>query len=288
MAIDYAKLKARAFPDIRQRYGARECILYALGVGVGVEDAQGGDLRYVFEQDMRALPTMAVTLGYAGFWLREPDTGLDWANALLVDQEIALHRPLAASGDVIGRTRVGEIYDRGEGRGAFILTLRELIDAASGEPIATMRCTEFVRGEGGFGGPPPPKPARAAFPERAPDCTIFYPTSRQAALIYRLSGDYNPLHVDAATAKSVGFDAPILHGLSSFGMAGRAIVAAMCGGDPAGLRLIRGRFTAPVLPGETLRFELWRTEAGRCMFRVIVDARGVVALDGGEAEFTEQ
>ena len=287
MAIDYAALKTRAFPEIRQAYGARECILYALGVGVGVEDSQGDNLRYVFEQDMRVLPTMAVTLGYAGFWLREPDTGIDWANALLLDQEIALQRPLAASGEVIGRTRVGEIYDKGAGRGAFIVTLRELVDAASGAPIATMRCTEFVRGEGGFGGPPAPRPEHAKCPERAADATVRYPTSKQAALIYRLSGDDNPLHVDAATARSVGFDAPILHGLSSFGMAGRAIVAAMCGGDPTRLRLIRGRFTAPVLPGETLRFDLWRIDARRCMFRVIVEERGVVALDSGEAEFTE-
>ncbi|WP_454914783.1 MaoC/PaaZ C-terminal domain-containing protein [Xanthobacter sediminis] len=289
MTIDYAALRNRSFPQRAHRYGPRDCILYALGVGAGMDPADAGALAYVHEKELKALPTMAVVLGYAGFWLREPGTGLDWKTVLHVDEELVLHRALDISGAVVGQTRIAEIYDRGIAggvpRGALMVTRRDIRDADTGMPLATVTQTELCRGEGGFGGPPPPARPAAAMPERAPDAHLSLPTSPQAALIYRLSGDDNALHVDPEVARQAGFERPILHGLSTFGMAGRAVLAALCGNAPERLRALRMRFTAPVLPGQTLRFELWRVGAGRGAFRAFAAETGHVVLDGGEAQF---
>jgi len=279
--LDARALKARHFPEVVQAYGPRECILYALGVGAGMEP---GDLAYTYERGLKALPTQAVVLGYPGFWLREPDTGLDWARVLHTHQELIIHRPLAVAGTVAGRTVIEEIFDRGAGRGALMITRRDIADAATGAAIATLRVTELCRGQGGFDGPPPPAPERPAFPERPADAVATLPASPQAALIYRLSGDDNALHVDPEVAAEAGFEQPILHGLAAFGMAGRAVLRALCAEAPERLKLLRVRFTAPVLPGETLRFELWRQGPGRGLFRAFAGSDRLV-LDDGEAVF---
>lgn len=278
--LDYQALKARRFPEVVQTWGPRDCILYALGVGAGMEP---GDLAYTYERGLRVLPTQAVVLGYPGFWLRAPDAGLDWASVLHTHQELIIHRPLAVEGTIIGRTSIEEIHDRGA-RGALMITRRDIADAATGAALATVRVTELCRGQGGFGGPPPPAQARPVFPDRPADMVVTLPSSPQAALIYRLSGDDNALHVDPEVAAEVGFDQPILHGLSTFGMAGRAVLRAFCADAPERLRLLRVRFTSPVLPGETLRFELWRDGPGRGLFRAFAGS-GRLVLDDGEAGF---
>lgn len=289
MSIDYSALRNRPFPPKAHRYGPKDCILYALGVGAGMDPADAGALAWLYEKDLKALPTMAVVLGYPGFWLRAPDTGLDWQSVLHMDQELVLHRPLDTAGAVVGHTRIEEVYDRGvvDGvpRGALMVTRRDIRDAGTGTLLATVRQTELCRGEGGFGGPPPPPRPAIALPERAPDAVLDLPTSPQAALIYRLSGDDNPLHVDPEVARQAGFEQPILHGLSTFGMAGRAVLAALCGNAPARLKALRARFTAPVLPGQALRFELWREAPGRGAFRALAADTGRLVLDGGAAEF---
>lgn len=289
MSIDYAALRNRVFPKKAHHYGPKDCILYALGVGAGMDPADAGALTYLYEKHLKALPTMAVVLGYPGFWLREPDTGLDWETVLHVDQELVLSRPLAVAGQVVGHTRIEEIYDRGivdsVPRGALMVTRRDILDGETGALLATVRQTELCRGEGGFGGPPPPPRPATAIPDRAPDATLDLPTSPQAAQIYRLSGDDNALHVDPEVARQAGFERPILHGLSTFGMTGRAVLAALCGNDPGRLKALRMRFTAPVLPGQTVRFELWHAGVGRGAFRALAADTGRLVLDGGEAEF---
>lgn len=294
MPIDYSALRNRPFPPIAQTYEPKDCILYALGVGIGMDAQDEGGLAFTWEkgiqeQGLKALPTMAVVLGYPGFWLREPDTGLDWKAVLHTHQEIILHRPLATSGTVIGQTRIEEIHDRGVkdgvNKGALLHTCRDITDAQTGEAIATVRLTELCRGEGGFGGPPPPPVPRHAAPSGPPDETRTLPVSQQAPLIYRLSGDDNALHVDPQTARAVGFDRPILHGLSTFGMAGRAVLRFFCADEPAHLKALRVRFTAPVLPGDTLRVEMWRDGPGRGRFRAFVARDDLLVLDDGEVEF---
>jgi len=283
MAIDYQKLKNWHFPDLEHRYEAKDTILYALGVGCGADPMDRTELPFVYEEGLKALPTMAVVLGYPGFWLKDPQTGVDWRKILHGEQGLVIHKPLPASGTVIGRSRVTEIVDKGPGKGALLYSDRQVFDKATGDLLATLTSTTFIRGEGGFGGPSGPAPEPHTLPERAPDETVDLKTLPQAALIYRLSGDYNPLHADPDVAASAGFERPILHGLCTYAVAGRAILRACCGNDPARLRRFDLRFSAPVMPGETVRTEIWR-DGSRVSFRARVVERDIVVLNNGLAE----
>jgi acyl dehydratase len=258
MAIIYDKLLSLHIPDVGQPYTEKDAILYALGVGLGRDPMDEDELPFVYEKNLKVLPTFAAVLGWPGFWLRDLDTGVDWVRLVAGEQALVLHRPLARRGTAIGRTRVTEIIDKGAGKGALVYSERALIDAASGERIATVTQTTFCRGDGGFGGPPREAPAPHALPERSPDLFCDRSTRPEAALIYRLSGDPNPLHAEPAVARAAGFPRPILHGLATFGIACHAILKCLCALDPAGLRAISGRFSAPVFPGETIRTEMWR------------------------------
>ncbi|MFN3853529.1 MAG: MaoC/PaaZ C-terminal domain-containing protein [Phreatobacter sp.] len=283
MPIDYNKLKSWPFPDLEHRYEAKDTILYALGVGCGGDPLDRSELPFVYEEGLKALPTMAVVLGYPGFWLKDPNTGVDWRKVLHGEQGLVIHKPLPATGTVIGRTRITEIVDKGPGKGALIYSDRDVIDKASGDLLATLTSTTFVRGEGGFGGPSGPAPEPHPLPERAPDESVDLKTLPQAALIYRLSGDWNPLHADPDVAAGAGFPQPILHGLCTYAVAGRAILKACCGNDPTRLRRLDVRFSAPVMPGETIRTEIWK-DAGTVSFRARVVERDVVVLNNGRAQ----
>ena len=281
MPIDYETLKHWKIPEVEQRYAARDTILYALGLGCGSDPTDRDDLRFVYEDGLRALPTMAVVLGAPGFWLKDPATGVDWRKVLHGEQGLVVHRPLPATGAVKGRSRITEILDRGE-RGAFMYSERDVIDQASGALIATTTSTTVLRGEGGFGGPTGPVQEPHRLPERAPDLAVDLKTLPQAALIYRLSGDDNPLHADPEVARAVGFPRPILHGLCSFGVAGRAVLRACCANDPSRLKQFQLRFSAPVFPGETIRTEIWR-DGTTVSFRARVVERDAVVLSNGRA-----
>jgi acyl dehydratase len=285
MAINYQTLRNWSFDEIEHHYTRKDTILYALGVGVGEASSTSETLRFVYEQNLVALPTMAVVLGYPGFWLRQPATGIDWRAVLHVEQAVTIHRPLEPEGVVVGRTRVDEVYDQGKGRGAILVTSREIVDAATGARIASLSSTEYCRGEGGFGGPPLPPRRFETMPERAPDQTVQIPVSPRAALIYRLSGDDNPLHADPAVAKSTGFDRPILHGLCSFGMTGHALVRSIAGNLPHSVTAMKARFTAPVYPTDVLVLEIWHESPGVVRFRVHELEQGVVVIDGGSFNF---
>ncbi len=283
MPIVYDKLLALKIPEVVHPYGAKDCMLYALGLGFGRDPMNEDELAFVYEKNLKVLPTMAVALGYPGFWVKELDTGIDWVKVVAGEYELKLDRPLAPSGTVLGRTRVVEIVDKGAGKGAIVYSERTIDDQASGVRIATIMQTTFCRGDGGFGGPPREQRAVHAIPARAPDLVCDLPTRPEMALIYRLSADPNPLHADPAVAKAAGFPRPILHGLGTFGVAGHAILKSLCGYDPARLRAIVGRFSAPIFPGETIRTELWR-DGGVVSFRARVVERDVVAINNGRAE----
>jgi acyl dehydratase len=184
---------------------------------------------------------------------------------------------------VVGKTRVTEIIDKGPGKGALVYSERVVTDQATGERIATATQTTFCRGDGGFGGPPREAPPVHTLPERAPDHVCDLATRPETALIYRLSGDPNPLHVDPAVAQAAGFPRPILHGLATFGVAGHAILKTLGGYDPARLTAIAGRFSSPVFPGETIRTEMWR-DGSVVSFRARMVERDVIALNNGRAE----
>ncbi len=283
MPIVYEKLLALKIPDVEHTYGPKDTMLYALGVGLGLDPTDEQQLAFVYEKNLKALPTMAVVIGYPGFWAKELDTGIDWVKVVAGEHTLVLHKPLKPAGRVTSRTRVVEIVDKGMGKGAIVYSERTIDDRASGERIATIMQTTFCRGDGGFGGPSREQRPVHPIPERAPDLVCDLPTRPEAALIYRLSADPNPLHADPAVAKAAGFPRPILHGLATFGVAGHAILKSLCGYDPARLTAIAGRFSAPVFPGETIRIEMWR-DGGLVSFRARVVERDVVALNNGRAE----
>ena len=285
MAIDYARLKAWPFPDVKQSYTAKDAILYALGIGLGRDPVNADELRFLYEDGLAVLPTFAVVLGYPGGWLRDPKTGVDWKQVLHGEQELHLHRPLPPQGEVVGRTRVEEIIDKGGGKGALIYSSREVSDAASGELLCTLRSTTFCRGDGGFGGPAGPAKSSHPIPEQPHELECDLPTSPRAALIYRLSGDYNPLHIDPAVAHVAGFTKPILHGLGTYGIAGHALLKTLCAYDPSRLKRMDVRFSAVVFPGETIRTEIWRTGPGTAAFRCRLVERDAVVLNNGYAEY---
>jgi len=285
MPIVYDKLLALQIPEVTQSYTEKDAILYALGVGLGRDPLDADELPFVYERNLKLLPTFAVVLGWPGFWVRDLDTGIDWVKVVAGEQGLVLHRALGSRGNVIGRTRVSEIIDKGAGKGALVYSERELIDGASGEKIATVTQTTVCRGDGGFGGPAREAPAVHPIPARAPDFICDRATRPEAALIYRLSGDPNPLHVDPAVAKQAGFPRPILHGLASFGIACHGILKCLCDHDPGLLKAISGRYSAPVFPGETIRTEMWR-DGPMVSFRARVVERDVIALNNGRCELT--
>jgi len=283
MAIVYDKLLALKIPDAEHSYTDKDVILYALGVGVGHDPMDPSDLAYVYEPQLRMLPTCPVVLGYPGFWARDLDTGVDWVKLVNGEQGVRFHRPFPTSGTVIGRTRILDVIDKGPGKGALIYTERSIADKASGALLATVTQTQFCRGDGGFGGPDKPTPPVHPIPERAPDMVCDLTTRPEQALIYRLSGDRNALHADPAVAKKAGFDRPILHGAATFGVAGHAVVKAACDGDASRVVAISGRFSSPVVPGETIRTELWR-DGSVVSYRCKIVGRDALAMNNGRAE----
>lgn len=296
MAINYHQLKARKFAPVHQQYTLRDSMLYALSLGLGNDPLDTTALPYVYEgkdgNGLITLPSQAVVLGYPGFWAREQDTGIDWVKLLHGEQRMRLHKPLPPAADVVGYNQITHLTDKGDGKGAIMVTERRL-ETATGELLATVQQVSFLRGDGGFsqanGGQPSdtPLPALQAVPEdRAPDFTDTQAIRPEAALLYRLSGDYNPLHADPVVAKAAGFERPILHGLASYGLVTHALLRQCAGGDATRFRALDIRFTSPVFPGETLVTEIWRVAGSSTQYQVRarVVERDKVVLSHGFAE----
>lgn len=286
MPLDYNKIMALPPIETVQELTVRDTILYALGVGVGASDpTDPAELQYVYEDGLKALPTLAVVMAFPGFWLQRPEYGVTWQKVLHGEQSIEIHRsPLPVAGKFRGVTQIDQIYDKGADKGAVVLSSRRLY-AESGEHVATARQASFLRGDGGFGGTSEGAPKPHPLPDRAPDLTARAPTQISQALLYRLSGDYNPIHADPKVAKQGGFERPILHGLASYGVVGRALTKALCDDAPERVRRIDVRFSSPVYPGETFEIDMWREEAGKAAFRVRVVERDVVVLQNGYLEY---
>lgn len=286
MPIDYDKLKNWPFEPVEQTYTSRDTILYALGLGIGAQPTDAANLRFTFEEQpgFAALPFMAAVLGTPGFWLRDPESGVDWTKVLHGEQGIELHGAIPTEGTVIAQNRVAEIIDKGADKGALLYIEREITDKATGQRIATTTSTTFARGDGGFGGPTGPLKPVHTIPDRTPDTTVDTLVLPQAALIYRLSGDPNPLHASPEVAAKAGFKAPILHGLCTFGIAGCAVLATCCDNDPARLKSFDLRFSSPVYPGETVTTEIWQSDDTSVSFRALVEDR--VVLNNGHARLS--
>jgi acyl dehydratase len=282
MPLNYKKIFDWPFEDVIQSYSERDTIIYALSLGLGFNPADPGELKFVYEKGLQTFPTMAVVMGHPGPWMTDPETGIDFVKVLHGEQYLEIHKSLPTEGSVIGRSNVVEVVDKGAGKGALITIERKLYGQESGDLLNTQSAVIFARGNGGFGGPVTSGPAPHALPERKPDTVVNIPTSTQAALLYRLNGDYNPLHADPALAKKVGFELPILHGLATYGIAARAILKACDVKDAARLKSIGLRFSAPVYPGETIRTDIWK-DGDIISFRASVAERDVTVLNNGRA-----
>src|SRR4051812_12508411 len=250
---------------------SKDALLYALGVGAGQLDPTGFELEFTTENsqdvEQRVLPTMPVVLAMGGGPGLPSWGDFDFRMLLHGEQGVTVHGPIPADGEVEAVTRIVGIYDKG--KAAIVRMESESKYKDSGKPAFTTRFAAFIRGEGGCGTKgddiaEPPK-----MPERAPDHETSYATRADQALIYRLSGDRNPLHSDPTIAKFAGFDKPILHGLCSYGFTGRALLHTLCGSDVAKFQSMDVRFSKPVTPGDTLTVRMWIDEPGHALFQTV-------------------
>lgn len=262
---------------------SKDAILYALGVGAGVDE-----LAFVTENTMdtpqRVLPTMGVVLGAGGFGAMAKIGTFNPAMLVHGEQSVELLGEIPVEGTVSTLAEITAIYDKG--KGAVVVTESVSTDVATGEPLFKNRMSAYIRGEGGFGGDRGPSGPQNEAPDRDPDHTVTYQTRIDQALLYRLSGDRNPLHSDPAFAAMGGFDRPILHGLCTYGFTGRALLHTLCGSDPGNFARMDGRFSSPVFPGEALTVSMWELGADdessnrKAVFRTTGDD-GRTVLDSG-------
>jgi acyl dehydratase len=265
----------------KNSWTSKDALLYALGVGAGQTDPTGFELEFTTENsqntEQRVLPTLPVVVAMGG-GSGVPSWGtFDFRMLLHGEQGVTVHGPIPPDGEVNTVQRLVGIYDKGK---AAVVRLENVSTYADGTPAFTTRFAAFIRGEGGCGTKgddiaDPPK-----VPERAPDHEVSYATRADQALIYRLSGDRNPLHSDPEIAKFAGFDRPILHGLCTYGFTGRALLHTLCGSDVAKFISMDNRFSKPVTPGDVLTVRMWVMEPGRVQYQT-VNQDGVVVIDGG-------
>lgn len=259
-----------AEPSVREiSWTERDVILYHLGVGAGENPLDPGELGWVYEKKLHVLPTFALVAGggisaadsrAAG--LEMPGVDVDLRKILHGGQSLTAHAPIPATGSAWISSRIANIWDKGK---AAVIELEQSATDADGHPLFTTVMQIWARGEGGFGGPPGPNTTDEV-PDREPDHVVRSSTRPDQALLYRLSGDLNPLHVDPAFASAVGFDRPILHGLASYGIVCRAVVDRLLDSDPSRVRDFSVRFAGPLYPGESLETSVWN-EGGRLILR---------------------
>jgi acyl dehydratase len=284
MTIDPSAVGTTTDP-VRRSWSSKDSLLYAIGVGAGQDPLD--ELAFTTENtknvEQRVLPTMAIVVGFGG--------GLDrigsYDRTKLVHgaQAVELHRPIPVAGEIECVGEITGIYDKGSGALVEITSRSTLVDGDGtvGEPLFTTVGSFFIREAGQFGGERGPS-SSVMFPDREPDAVRTYTTRPEQALIYRLSGDRNPLHADPTFAARAGFDRPILHGLCTYGFTGRALLHALCDGDPTRFRSMSGRFSKPVMPGDELVIRIWRTADGEAAYRTET-ADGRVVLDDGTCAF---
>ena len=279
MALDYDELMSKVQTDLPFSYTDADTMLYALSIGMGNDPLNLRELPYVYEQGepLKTIPTLATVLVPEMFPV---GLGWDYSQILHSEQRMRLYRPLPPAADLLINKRVVDAFDRGPKLGALILLEAEGRLASDDTVLFTMGCSIVARGDGGFGGPkgkgiPPHRP-----PRREPDLSCDITTRRDQALLYRLTGDRNPLHADPAAARAVGFERPILHGLCTFGVACRAVLRTICDYDYTLIREFDARFSAPVLPGDTITTDMWQ-EGNVVSFVCSVKERGVVVLRNG-------
>lgn len=281
MPLNPQAVLAHPFPVGEVALTPRDCMLYALSLGLGRDPVDAQELPYVFEEDLQVFPTMPLVLLHPGPWTSDPAMRIDRRKLVHGFQRLQLHAPLTPTSRLRGQTRVVELVDKGES-GAVIVWERELTDADSGQVVARTQSGTFCRADGGFGGQRELSHIFRNCPERAPDEQLDMPTRAEQALLYRLNGDLNPLHASPAYAQKAGFTQPILHGLCTFGIAAHALL--LHTRFERRLASIEARFSRPVLPGQTVRVSFWAVEDGVSFQAHLVDT-GALVLDRGFATY---
>ena len=274
MPIDLSYI-GKKLETVTHTYTERDVMLYALGIGCGTDD-----LAFTYERELKVLPTFAVIPSFPAMMNLGGAMQVNPAMVLHGEQRVELHAPIPTEGTITTTPCIKAVYDKV--KGAVVVVETESLDGR-GKLLFRNTSSIFVRGEGGFGGERGPSGNRNVPPDRAPDKSISYKTLAHQALIYRLSGDMNPLHADPAFAAMGGFAKPILHGLCTFGHAGRAVLAAFCGNDPAKLKSFEVRFSGVVYPGETITTDMWRTAPGTVVLSAKTE-RGEAVLANAVAE----
>ena len=272
--------------EARERtWDSKDCLLYALGVGAGMEDPTGAELEFTSENTanvvQRALPSMAVVLQAGGLNIAALGSP-DLTKMLHGSQGFTIHREIPTQGVLRTTSKITGIWDKGAA--AVVEMTGESVLVDTGEPLFTNRSSLFFRGEGGWGGDRGPSAKGQETPDRDPDVAITYTTRSDQALLYRLNGDRNPLHSDPSFAARGGFPKPILHGLCTYGFTGRALLHGLCGGDPSTFVSMDARFASPVMPGEPLTVKMWRTGTGEAAFQTFA-SEGRLVLDGGRCVY---
>jgi acyl dehydratase len=280
MTVDPRRMMAFAVPEAVQTLTPKDAILYALSIGYGSKPLDAAHLRHIQEHGLVATPTLANVTAHPGPWMKQ--TGVDWDRLVHAEHRLTIHRPLPLETSLASRSRMLSVVDRGPGKGMFAAFERVIHAVGDAAPLATVIQTNACRGDGGCGSagvPPEPLPAP---PERAPDSVFEIDIPENAAALYRLNGDLNPLHIDPAAAARGGFSRPLLHGLCTFGLAGYAIARACADQGLADLAAIAARFSAPAYPGDRLQVRIWR-EGRDIQFRGLAPERGATVLDYGTA-----
>lgn len=248
-----------------------DCLLYAVGIGAGTDD-----LAFTTENtdgvDQQVFPTFPVVIGWGRGSAMHSIGTFDPARLVHGKQSVTLHRPVPVEGSATLRGEITAMYDKG----SAAVVVSETTAVVDGEPLYTNSASVFIRGEGGWGGERGPSGPQNVPPDRDPDHRVTYQTSPDQALVYRLSGDRNPLHSDPSFAALGGFDRPILHGLCTYGFTGRALLQSACGGDTTRFGHVEGRFTSPVFPGEALTVDIWAVDDDEVVFTTSVDDRLVI------------
>ena len=283
MAINYDQLMSLKKRDERFAYGDREVMLYALGIGMGADPMDERELQFVNEASLLERPLKVVPT-YGAVMARNADPSLQelGLNAMMVldgGRDMTFHKPLPAQANITGHSEVIGAFDKGKDKGAVVM-IRTVLCDEKGEKLATRVSTRFARGDGGFGGPSEGQPAPHEMPTRAPDQSIDIPTRLDQALVYRLTGDRNPLHSDPEFARRAGFSRPILHGMCTYGMTCRGVLQTYADYDPAAFKQHVVRFSAPVYPGDTVTMDLWK-DGNVISFEARVKARNVTVIKNG-------
>jgi acyl dehydratase len=278
VAIDYETLSKAQIIGKRFKYTQRDAMLYALSVGYGRDPLNEEELRFVYEKTLKAVPTMATIMTDDAI---VADAGLNQLMVVHAEERLTLHKPLPAAAEVVVDSRINGIYDKGKDKGAIVVIETTVKDGATGTHFSTVNASIFARGDGGFGGPTQGAPEGHRLPTRAPDLVVDCDTRPDQALLYALSGDYNPLHRDPEIAKMAGYPAPILHGLCTYGTAYRAIVSKVCNYQVERVTGFDVRFSAPGFPGDTIATEIW-VDGNIVSFRSTAKERGVVVLSNGK------